>query len=366
VSADCTWYATHEDKRRGSIPIGRPIANTQIYLLDSNLQPVPVGVPAEIHVGGAGLAQGYFNRPDFTREKFIPNPYHPQNRLYKTGDFARYLPDGNIEFIGRIDHQVKIRGFRIEPGEIESILTDHRFVRQSVVTLREDAHGENCLVAYIVPNKSGSTSISELVNYLRRKLPDYMIPSAFVTLNSMPLTPNGKVDRRSLPAPETKRPELDQTYTAARSEVEHYLSSLWSEMLRIDRVGIHDRFFELGGNSIQAARCVHKLQTELGVNIPIISLFEAPTINEYSAFLKNNYSHALKGRFKTISGHISLNNGQTKTSGNREGSASVEGQVLNGSLAGSKRLNLRRTYAGRQRQLRQAHQKFKNMTEKKQ
>ena len=362
VSADCTWYDTSGDMLRPFVPIGRPIANTQIYLLDSNLQPVPIGVSAELHVGGAGLAKGYFNRPKLTREQFIANPFVPGERLYKTGDLARYLPDGNIAFLGRIDHQVKIRGFRIELGEIESILTDHPAVGQAVVVLREDVRGEKCLVAYIVPQEQSTPSVSVLVTYLRQKLPEYMVPSAFVTLNALPMTPSGKIDRRALPAPEHKRPDLDQTYASPRSELEHYLSILWCDILHIDRVGIHDRFFELGGNSIRAARLVDRLQKELGASIYIISVFEAPTVNEYAAFLKKNYSQTVTERFPhevgLVAGQVFTDGspgdgtGKSEAGGNEQLPSSSEGQSL----------NPRWTLAERQRQLRQAHQRLRKST----
>ena len=372
VSADCTWYDTRGAELRPNIPIGRPIANTQIYLLDSNLQPVPVGVPAELHVGGAGLAIGYYNRLELTKEMFIPNPFVSGERLYKTGDLARYLPDGTIEFLGRIDHQVKIRGFRIEPGEIESALADHPGVRQSVVALRQDDRGENCLVAYIVPKNQGSPSISKLVTYLRQKLPEYMVPSAFVTLNSLPLTTSGKVDRRALPAPEQKRPDLDQAYAAPRSELEQYLSKLWCDILHLDRVGIHDKFFELGGNSIQAARCVHKLQKELGTRIPIISVFEAPTVNEYTEFLKTSYRKVVSEKFpkevSRVAGPI-FNDDFRGAGQGRPGAISEpqshsleEDRYPPGSESGANRRSLRWAHTDRQRQLRQVRRGLKKKT----
>jgi len=372
VSADCTWYDTRGADLRHSIPIGRPIANTQIYLLDSNLQPVPVGVPAELHVGGAGLAKGYFNRLEMTKEKFIPNPFVSGERLYKTGDLARYLSDGTIEFLGRIDHQVKIRGFRIEPGEIESVLTDHPAVRQSVVALRKDDRGENCLVGYIVSKSQDSLSISKLVSYLRQKLPEYMVPSAFVTLNALPLTPSGKVDRLALPAPEQKRPDLDQAYTAPRSELEQFLSKIWCDILNLDRVGIHDKFFELGGNSIQAARCVHKLQKEMGTRIPIISVFEAPTVNEYTEFLKKTYREAVSKKFphevSPVTGPIfgddfrGVGQGQPGAGSEPQTHFAEKGFYPPGSGSGSNRVSLRWAHTDRQRQLRQVRRRPKKKT----
>ena len=372
VSADCTWYDTSGAERHHNIPIGRPIANTQIYLLDSHLQPVPVGVPGELHVGGAGLAKGYFNHSELTNEKFIPNPFVSGERLYKTGDLARYLADGTIEFLGRIDHQVKIRGFRIEPGEIESVLIDHPAVKQSVVTLKADDQGENYLVGYLVPKSQEPPSISNLVTYLKLKLPEYMVPSAFVMLDTLPLTPSGKVDRRSLPAPEQKRPDLDQAYSAPRSELEQFLSKLWCDILRLDRVGIHDKFFELGGNSIQAARCVHKLQKELETRIPIISVFEAPTVNEYTAFLRKNYRQVVSEKFpdevlRLVGPAISddfrdTDQRQPGAGSELQSRFSEEAHHRPGSGAGSRRHSRRWAHTDRQRQLRQVRRRLKKNT----
>jgi amino acid adenylation domain-containing protein len=368
VSADSTWYDTSRGQLLSCIPIGRPIANTQIYLLDSNLKPVPVGVPAELHVGGAGVARGYLNRPELTREKFIPNPFVVGERLYKTGDLARYLPDGNIEFLGRIDHQVKIRGFRIELGEIESVLADNPAVGQAVVLLREDDHGENCLVAYIVPGQRSKPSVSQLVTHLRRKLPDYMVPAAFVPMNCLPLTPSGKVDRRALPAPEQKRPDLDQTYATPRSELEHYLSDMWCDILQIDRVGIHDRFFELGGSSIRAARFVDRLQRELGTSIYIISVFEAPSVSEYATFLKKNYAQTVAEKFPhevgLAAGQIftddSLRDATRRFEATYNEQPPPSGKDDGGSdgTPRAKSSNSRWALAERQRQLRQSQQKL--------
>ncbi|MCP4716598.1 MAG: amino acid adenylation domain-containing protein, partial [Deltaproteobacteria bacterium] len=201
----CIYEAKGRKSEKGAVPIGRPIANTQIYILDKQLKPVPIGVPGELHIGGAGLARGYLNRPDLTKEKFIPNPFsdEPGIRLYKTGDLCRCLPDGNIEFMGRIDHQVKIRGFRIELGEIESVLSRHERVKEAVVIAREDQPGNKQLAAYLVPKKEDKApEHSELREFLKAKLPDYMIPAAFVILAALPLTPNGKIDRKALPSPD--------------------------------------------------------------------------------------------------------------------------------------------------------------------
>ena len=230
--------------------IGRPIANTQIYILDRQLQPVPIGVAGELHIAGDGLARGYLNRPELTAEKFIANPFSkvPGSRLYKTGDLARYLPNGNIELLGRIDNQVKIRGFRIELGEIESMLVQHPLIQQAVVLAREDTPGDHRLVAYAVATVGANPSADDLRRFLQQKLPDYMVPSAFMFLDSLPLTTNGKLDRKALPALDHSRPELDDAYTAPRTPVEEILAKIWAEVLKLDQVGIHDNFFELGGH----------------------------------------------------------------------------------------------------------------------
>ncbi len=278
------------------ISIGRPIDNTQIYILDQNLQPVPVGVPGELHIGGAGLAKGYLNRPDLTQEKFIPNPFCrsrgaevlpnsqspiPSPRLYKTGDLARYLADGNIEYLGRIDNQVKIRGFRIELGEIEAALSQHPHVQASCVIAREDTPGDKRLVSYIVPQLQVTLTISELRSDLKKKLPDYMVPSAIVILESLPLTPNGKIDRRALPAPEPSS-ELLEKYVAPRNPIEEILSLIWQQVLKVDLVGRHDNFFELGGHSLLATQLISRVRSSLKVELPLRSLFAAPTIAELS------------------------------------------------------------------------------------
>ncbi|MFQ5906231.1 MAG: amino acid adenylation domain-containing protein, partial [bacterium] len=278
-------------------PIGRPIANTQIYILDANLQPVPIGVPGELHIGGHGLARGYLNRPDLAAEKFIPDPFshEPRARLYKTGDLARYLPDGNIKFLGRLDHQVKIRAFRIELGEVETVLGQHPAIQETVVTVRKDIPGDKRLVAYVVLNQEQSRSTacrtrtgtrprapttSELRCFLKEKLPDYMVPSAFVTLDALPLTPNGKVDRQGLPAPDRARPDLEGAYVAPRTPVEEMLAGIWTQVLGLEWIGVHDDFFELGGHSLLAMQVISRLRGAFQVELPLRCLFETPTVAE--------------------------------------------------------------------------------------
>jgi NRPS condensation-like uncharacterized protein/acyl carrier protein len=292
-----TTYSTFALVKKGtsqSPPIGRPIANTQAYILDPHLQLVPVGVPGELHLSGAGLARGYFNRPELTDEKFIPNPYNPGTHLYKTGDLVRYLPDGNIEYLGRIDHQVKIRGFRIELGEIEACLSQHPEVREAVVIARENVLGSPRLVAYIVPRSEPTASVGELRSFLKTKLPEYMIPSAFVMLEALPLTPNGKVDRRSLPAPDTARPELEKPFVAPRTEVEERLAAIWSDVLGLEQIGVRDNFFELGGHSLLATQVVSRVREVFGMELPLRRLFESPTV----AGLAEGIQVAMKAELK--------------------------------------------------------------------
>ena len=268
-------------------PIGRPIANIKIYLLDHYRQPVPVGIVGEVNIGGDGLAVGYLKRPELTTERFIPNPFseEPGARLYRTGDLARFLPDGNIEFLGRIDHQIKIRGYRIELGEIESVLEQHPAVRETVVVAGEDKRGNMRLVAYIVLHHRSTISTNELRNFLKDKLPDYMIPSAFVVLDSLPLTPSGKVDRKALPEPGPERPVAKDSYVAPRTPIENVLAGIWCEILGLKEVGIHDNFFELGGHSLLATQVISRLRKVFEVEIPLRTLFESPTVEELAFLL---------------------------------------------------------------------------------
>ena len=264
------------------ISIGKPIANTQIYILNKNLQPVPIGVPGELCIGGVGVARGYLNRPELTSYKFIQNPFSnsKSERLYKTGDLARYLPDGNIEFLGRIDNQVKIRGFRIETGEIESVLNTHPLVNQTLVIVREDIPGDKRLVAYLVTNESLTTK--QLREFLKSKLPEYMVPSAFVTLDSLPLTPNGKVDKKALPAPDLSSINLENNFVPPSNSTEEILVNIWADLLSFKKVGIHDNFFELGGHSLLATQVISRARQVFSVEISLKSLFEKPTISGLS------------------------------------------------------------------------------------
>ncbi len=271
------------------ITVGKPIANTQIYVLDESMNPVPIGIPGELYIGGDGLARGYLNQPRLTEEKFVENPFSEETgaRLYKTGDTVKFRSDGNLEFLGRNDHQVKIRGFRIELGEIENKLNLTEGVRQSIVIAKETAPGEKTLVAYIIPKDEKSVIASEdLRSSIREKLPDYMVPAAFVMMDSFPMTPNGKIDRKSLPMPESILPQLKTDYIAPESEIEKGIVSVWQEVLKIDRIGINDNFFDLGGNSLLLAQVRNKISRLIGKDITIMDLFRYPTINRLSGFLE--------------------------------------------------------------------------------
>ncbi|WP_445245375.1 non-ribosomal peptide synthetase [Microcoleus sp. OTE_8_concoct_300] len=281
----CTTIVECTDSKEAP-PIGRPLPNTQVYILDAQKQLVPIGVPGELYIGGVGVTRGYLNRPELTAERFILNPFSNDSgsRLYKTGDLARYLPDGNIEYLGRIDHQVKIRGFRIELGEIEAMLRQHRAVQDAVVIgLEYDLH-DHRLVAYVVPSHEQVLSTSELRHYLKEKLPDHMVPSAFVRLEALPLTPNDKVDRRALPMPDGTR-SVEENFAPPLTPFEEVLAGIWREVLRLDSVGIHDNFFELGGHSLLAVRLLAQIEKTFGKNLPLATLFQSPTIEQLAKIL---------------------------------------------------------------------------------
>ena len=275
-------------------PLGRPIANTEMYVLDSHLHPVPVGVPGELYIGGACLAHGYLNRPALTAERFIPHPFSgaPGARLYKTGDLVRYDKDGNIEFIGRNDFQVKIRGMRIEMGEIEATLRQHETVGKAVVTLREDG-GEKRLVAYVTASAGCTIEARQLRDFLRVKLPEYMLPSAFVTLAALPLTPSGKIDRLALPAPEIDL-ETEAGYIAPRGALEEVLATIFAEVLKLERVGVRDNFFDFGGHSLSATQIVSRVREAFRVEVPVRKIFEEPTVEGLAQALVEDHGERVE------------------------------------------------------------------------
>lgn len=272
----------------GSKPhIGRPIANTQIYLLDAQRKRVPIGAVGELYIGGVGLARGYLNRSELTAEKFIPNPFsdEPGARLYKTGDLARYLPDGNIEFIGRIDHQVKVRGFRIELGEIETALKQHPVVQEAVVIAREDIPGDVRLVAYIIGRSQQELTTNDLRDFLKAQLPTYMIPPAFVLLEAMPLTPNGKINRSALPKPDFSKSDLTKNFVPPHTSTEKVIADIWAKVLQLEKVGIYDNFFDLGGNSLLTIPVCSKMQETLNIDISVIDLLTYPTVSAFAQYI---------------------------------------------------------------------------------
>jgi acyl carrier protein len=284
---ECTVDATLWRIEGREPVIGRPIGNTRVYVLDEHLEAVPVGVRGELYIGGEAVGRGYWKRAEMTAERFIPDPFSVEGggRLYTTGDRARYHADGNIEFLGRRDQQVKIRGHRIELGEIEAALVSHGAVRESVVIVREDVPGEKRLVGYVVPKQQPAPTTSELHSFLKEKLPAYMLPSAFVMLDALPVTPNGKLDRRALPAPDASRPSLAASYLAPKTELERRIAEIWQEVLRVERIGVDDNFFELGAHSLLLVQVHGRLNEMLRQELPIIELFKYPTVATLAAYL---------------------------------------------------------------------------------
>jgi amino acid adenylation domain-containing protein len=282
ATIDSTFFETAalEPGPDAVLPIGRAFANTEIYLLDSTLQLVPIGVAGELCIGGPGLARGYLNRADLTAEKFVSHPFaaRPDERLYRTGDLARFLPGGNIELLGRIDDQVKLRGFRIEVGEIEAVLKQHEAVDQAVVVLREDTPGDKRLVGYVVAARDGAVSAPDLRRFVREKLPEYMVPSVIAEIDALPLLPNGKINRRALPSPEPQR-QSDEPFVAPASESERIIAEVWKDLLKLNTVGVHDNFFDLGGHSLLVIQLHSRLGEKLGRNLTVLDLFVHPTIH---------------------------------------------------------------------------------------
>jgi acyl-CoA synthetase (AMP-forming)/AMP-acid ligase II/acyl carrier protein len=292
------WSAVHQVTEDGSAeanePIGRPIDNTQLYVVDRQMRPVPIGVPGELLIGGDGLAVGYVGRGGLTAAKFLPDPFGVTSggRIYRTGDLVRYRADGSLVFLGRLDSQVKVRGFRIELGEIEAALNDHPDVKQSVVVARQASHGANDLIAYVVTLSGADIDVEALRESLGKSLPQYMIPLFFVFLSEFPLTPNGKVNRRALPAPDQAKPEK---HVAPRTATEERLAEIWAEVFQFGSIGIDDSFFDLGGHSLLAAKVVGRIRGSLKVSVPIPVLFRQPTIRQISEFIDNNVWAANQG-----------------------------------------------------------------------
>ncbi len=284
----CCHHITVPLKPGTSIPIGKSISNTQTYILDPHLQPVPIGIPGELYIGGDGLARGYFNRPELTDERFISNPFTLNGeKLYKSGDLARYLPSGEIEYLGRMDYQVKVSGFRIELGEIDTALLQYPEISEAVTIVRADTPGKKVLVSYftVITDRSKSTIVSDLRQFLKQRLPDFMVPTSFMALATMPLTPTGKIDRQALPQPDFAA--ASELYVAPRSPVEQQIMEIWAQLLKLDRVGIHDNFFALGGYSLVGIQMISRLRQVLQVEILMSNLFEFPTVAELAERIEN-------------------------------------------------------------------------------
>jgi amino acid adenylation domain-containing protein len=298
--SETTTYSTFTRRTaNGPATIGRPIANTHVYLLDSHMHPVPIGVPGELYIGGAGVARGYLHLPELSSDKFISDPFSKDSgaRIYRTGDVARYLPDGNIEFLGRTDNQVKIRGYRIELGEIESVLNQHPAVNECVVVAHDrSSAGERELIGYVIGRHESAPTVSELRCFLQERLPRFMVPSSFVSLNALPLTPNGKIDRNALPPPDGGQPLLDQGFVEPRMEIEELVAQVWREVLKLEKIGIYDNFFELGGHSLLAVQIVSRLRNTFRQEIPLRVFFEAPTMADLT---KRIEKFVRKGRSAT-------------------------------------------------------------------
>jgi amino acid adenylation domain-containing protein len=275
-------------KAEGIMPIGRAIANTQVYILDEARQPTPLGVAGELYIGGDGVAHGYLNRPELTAEKFVHDPFVGEvgARMYRTGDLVRYRADGNLDFLGRVDFQVKIRGFRIELGEIEALLDEHPSVHQAVVIAREDTPGDLRLVAYLAVARTEAPAASELRSYLKEKLPDYMVPSVFVTVETFPLTPNGKVNRKALPAPSVARVETSVNHVAPRNDIERKIAAMWQSVLGVEKVGVTDNFFDLGGHSLLIVQVHNQIRRSFDTNVTIAQMFQYPTVEALAAHLQ--------------------------------------------------------------------------------
>lgn len=283
----CIFEVTKDTPRDGAVPIGRPIANTELYVLDQALQPLPIGVPGELYIGGRGVARGYLNREQLSAEKFITNPFG-DGRLYKTGDLVRYLPDGNLVYLGRMDNQVKIRGFRVEPGEIEALLIQHTNVQESLVVVHEFAALDMRLLAYVVAPVGQAIDEVELRRFVTKQLPDYMRPSVFISLAAMPLTANGKIDRKALPLPDSLRPQLEVSFVSPQTDAEKIIAQSWQDILQIEKVGVNDNFFDLGGHSLLVISLSERLTDKFKRPVTAIDLFRYPTIRSLAGVLADN------------------------------------------------------------------------------
>jgi acyl-coenzyme A synthetase/AMP-(fatty) acid ligase len=286
AAIDVTSYECKREREERRVAIGRPISNVRIYIVDERMRIVPVGVAGELYIGGEGLARGYLNRADMTAERFVPDPYSEQGgeRLYRTGDVARYRADAEIEYIGRIDNQVKVRGYRIELGEIEAALREHPEVRECAVMVREDQVGDKRLAAYLVFNAKGAVTSEELLKHLKKRLPEYMVPAIYVALERMPITPNGKLDRNTLMKIDVAQPRLT-AFAPPRTELEQIIAGIWQETLRAEKVGIYDNYFDLGGHSYLMIKAHKKLEAALDREIQILDMFEHPTISSLAEYL---------------------------------------------------------------------------------
>ena len=288
----CVYEVRPPDPKTGPVAIGRPIANTQLYILDANLQPLPAGVKGDLYIGGAGVARGYFNRPELTAKKFVPDPFSskPGARMYKSGDLARYRKDGTLEYLGRVDDQVKVRGYRIELGEIEAALAANPAVQSCTVLALEETPGNKQLVAYAVPQANKSLVADDLKEFLKQSLPEYMVPAQFVFLDAFPLTQNGKIDRKALPAPSHANVSAAHEFVAPRNETEQKVAAMWVELLKVEKIGIHDDFFDLGGHSLMAIKALSRIREEFDVDLPLATLLQAPTVAQLAALLhKEDY-----------------------------------------------------------------------------
>lgn len=325
AAVDVTSWACERVVERRSVPIGRPIANTQIYILDEQKQVMPIGVSGELYIGGVGVGRGYLQRASLTAERFVPHPYASigGERLYRTGDVARWLPCGNIEYQGRIDHQVKVRGVRIELGEIEAALLQHEAVREAVVVVREES-GEKSLAAYLVTQHEQSITGCDLRSFMKEKVPEYLVPTAFVFLRALPLMPNGKIDRSALPEPDSGRPDLATPHVGPDNELERTIAAIWQEVLRLEKVGVNDKFFDLGGHSLLMARVHSKLRQRLKIEVPMIELLKYPTISSLSRRL-GQQGHELNSSNKDATLFEKFTEGESRMKQLRQGQRGIRG-----------------------------------------